>query len=172
MIPVAEYTSIDEMHAAAKARRATFYARQPEPQRPAPPPSPKRVSITERQRAEIEEVFRVWLCTTPPKAEQPWKVICKVVSKATDIAFADLIGDSRVARYSHARQMACWLLRKHTAMSFPVIGRRLGRDHTTILHACRKVQSAYERDVVVAELLDGLSSEIVKKLGLDTEGAA
>lgn len=172
MIPVAEYTSIDEMHAAAKARRATFYARQPEPLPPPPPPAPKRVSLTELQRAEIEEIFRVWLCTTPPKAEQPWKVICKVVGKATDIAFADLIGDSRVARFAHARQMACWLLRKHTSLSLPVIGRRLGRDHTTILHACRKVQAAYEQDATVAELLDGLSAEIVKRLGLDTERAA
>lgn len=41
-----------------------------------------------------------------------------------------------------ARHLICWLLRRHTSLSFPNIGRLLGgRDHTSVLHACRRVDA-------------------------------
>lgn len=50
------------------------------------------------------------------------------------------------------RHVAMYLARKHTFCSLPMIGRAFaGRDHTTVLHAVRKVERLLERDVALAE---------------------
>jgi chromosomal replication initiator protein len=45
------------------------------------------------------------------------------------------------------RQVAMWLAKELTAMSLPAIGEAFGgRDHTTVLHACRTVSDLRQRD--------------------------
>jgi len=53
-----------------------------------------------------------------------------------------------------ARQTACWLIRRHTALSYPAIGRLLGRDHSTVLHA-----------VTVIDTLMPLRPELAGRVG-------
>lgn len=48
---------------------------------------------------------------------------------------------SRRRESIRARQAAAWLLRRNE-LSFPQIGRILGVDHTTVLHACRKIDAS------------------------------
>jgi chromosomal replication initiator protein len=43
---------------------------------------------------------------------------------------------------NEARQVAMFLIRKLTNLSFPEIGKEFGRDHTTILHAVNKIEVA------------------------------
>ncbi len=47
---------------------------------------------------------------------------------------------------NEARQIAIYLIRKLTNLSLPEIGREFGRDHTTILHACNKIETAMKGD--------------------------
>lgn len=67
------------------------------------------------------------------------------------------------------RQIAMFLMRNVTALSLPDIGRRFGgRDHTTVLHAVRRVSKLVEIDSFIASevqtLLDALrSAEAVSK---------
>ena len=47
---------------------------------------------------------------------------------------------------NEARQIAIYLIRKLTNLSLPEIGKEFGRDHTTILHAVNKIETAVKGD--------------------------
>ena len=47
---------------------------------------------------------------------------------------------------NEARQVAMYLIRKLTNLSFPEIGKEFGRDHTTVIHACSKIESAIKSE--------------------------
>jgi chromosomal replication initiator protein len=58
------------------------------------------------------------------------------------------------------RQVAMYLAKTLTLRSLPEIGRRFGgRDHTTVLHAVRKIESLVGNDNVLAEEI-----ELLKRL--------
>jgi chromosomal replication initiator protein len=58
-----------------------------------------------------------------------------------DLTVADLTGSNRTASVALARQVAMYLCRDLTELSLPKIGALFGRDHTTVMHAYRKIQS-------------------------------
>jgi chromosomal replication initiator protein len=53
---------------------------------------------------------------------------------------------TRSPRVTIPRQIVMYLLRRHCALSYPEIGRRLGRHHTTALHSVRQVTRLLERN--------------------------
>ena len=54
----------------------------------------------------------------------------------------DFYSPQRARRVARPRQVAMYLARKLTTRSLPEIGRRFGgRDHTTVLHACRRIEA-------------------------------
>jgi chromosomal replication initiation ATPase DnaA len=62
-----------------------------------------------------------------------------------------------VPRYWHrARAEAAWLMRMACGMSYPAIGRELGRGHQPMIHAVRKIQRAVDADPAYGERLLGL----------------
>ncbi|MDO8583674.1 MAG: chromosomal replication initiator protein DnaA [bacterium] len=64
-----------------------------------------------------------------------------------DVPFDALIGKSRERRYAFPRQIAMYLMREETRCSFPAIGENLGgRDHTTAMHACNKINDMLKKD--------------------------
>lgn len=61
------------------------------------------------------------------------------VADAAGVKVTDLTGPCRRRPYTHVRFIAVWSIRQCCQhMSYPAIGRLLGRDHTTILHADRR----------------------------------
>jgi hypothetical protein len=69
-----------------------------------------------------------------------------VAGRGFDIACVDLVSVRRTKGVVYPRQIAMYLCKTLTLHSLAEIGRRFGnRDHTTVLHAIRKV--AYDRDV-------------------------
>ena len=63
------------------------------------------------------------------------------------VPLEDLSGSRRDAPTAHARQVAMYLLRNDSSLSLPEIGRTLGgRDHTTALHGCRKIERLIQLD--------------------------
>ena len=63
-----------------------------------------------------------------------------------------LVGPSRRQPLVRARQTAMYLCRELTDLSLPKIGRAFGgRDHTTVLHACRKIAELRESSADVSE---------------------
>lgn len=68
------------------------------------------------------------------------KHIIEAVSKFFDIDIKDLIGKSRKKELVVPRQITMFLLREEISASYPAIGQEVGgRDHTTAIHACNKI---------------------------------
>jgi len=73
--------------------------------------------------------------------------IQKTVAEYYKIRVSDLLSKSRSRSITRPRQMAMALAKELTSHSLPEIGEAFGgRDHTTVMHACRKVQSLRESD--------------------------
>lgn len=73
------------------------------------------------------------------------RVTVDEIQKATSEHFglkqADLISPGRARSLARPRQAAMWLAKQLTTRSLPDIGRRFGgRDHTTVLHAVRRIE--------------------------------
>ena len=73
--------------------------------------------------------------------------IKKLVASHFNIRVADLDSKSRARNITRPRQMAMALSKELTNHSLPEIGEKFGgRDHTTVLHACRKVRELVQSD--------------------------
>jgi len=78
--------------------------------------------------------------------------IQRVVADYYKIKVADLLSKRRSRSVARPRQMAMSLAKELTNHSLPEIGNAFGgRDHTTVLHACRKIKELRETDTDIAE---------------------
>ena len=83
--------------------------------------------------------------------------IQKVVSEHYSLKQADLISERRARAVARPRQVAMWLAKQITTRSLPDIGRRFGgRDHTTVLHAVRRIEQLKIDDPQIARDVDVL----------------
>lgn len=89
--------------------------------------------------------------------------ICKTVCRQFNVSSTDIYSHRRTANVVWPRQVAMWYCKTYTLHSLPEIGRFFhGRDHTTVLHAVRKVSAAIEngtltplsRDELIATIRD------------------
>jgi chromosomal replication initiator protein len=78
--------------------------------------------------------------------------IQKTVADYYKIKMADLLSKKRTRYLARARQMAMTLAKELTSHSLPEIGDAFGgRDHTTVLHACRTIKELLTVDVTLQE---------------------
>ncbi len=83
--------------------------------------------------------------------------IQKIVAEHYQLKQADLISERRARAVARPRQVAMWLAKQITTRSLPDIGRRFGgRDHTTVLHAVRRIESLKAEDPQIARDVDVL----------------
>jgi chromosomal replication initiator protein len=76
----------------------------------------------------------------------------------------DFHSPQRARRVARPRQVAMYLSRKLTTRSLPEIGRRFGgRDHTTVLHACRRIEALCEEDPLFKQEVDFLSQMLSRR---------
>ena len=67
------------------------------------------------------------------------------------------LSSRRTANVVRPRQIAMYLAKTLTLRSLPEIGRRFGgRDHTTVLHAVRKIENLSDTDKVLADEIETL----------------
>jgi chromosomal replication initiator protein len=77
----------------------------------------------------------------------------------------DFHSPQRARRVARPRQVAMYLSRKLTTRSLPEIGRRFGgRDHTTVLHACRRIEALCEEDPLFKQEVDFLSQMLARRV--------
>ncbi len=77
--------------------------------------------------------------------------IMKIVGRHFNVAKADLLSPRRARTVVIPRQIGMYLAKKLTARSLPEIGRRFGgRDHSTVLHAVRKIDDQIRTDEKLA----------------------
>ncbi|MFB9886089.1 chromosomal replication initiator protein DnaA [Balneatrix alpica] len=78
--------------------------------------------------------------------------IQRVVAEYYKIKVADLLSKRRSRSVARPRQVAMALAKEITNHSLPEIGDAFGgRDHTTVLHACRKISELREEDAEIRE---------------------
>jgi len=76
----------------------------------------------------------------------------------------DFHSPQRARRVARPRQVAMYLSRKLTTRSLPEIGRRFGgRDHTTVLHACRRIEALIVEDALFRQEVDFLSQMLQRR---------
>jgi chromosomal replication initiator protein len=81
--------------------------------------------------------------------------IQKAASEHFGLKQADLISERRNRAIARPRQAAMWLAKQLTTRSLPDIGRRFGgRDHTTVLHAVRRIDALRAADPQLARDLE------------------
>lgn len=95
------------------------------------------------------------------RSREPRKVkiedIQRVVSKHFNVTKADLLSARRTRTVVRPRQIAMYLAKALTPRSLPEIGRRFGnRDHTTVLHAVRKIEEMATADRGFADEIEML----------------
>jgi chromosomal replication initiator protein len=84
-------------------------------------------------------------------------LIQKVVADFYCLKVSDLKSEKRLKTFVQARQMAIWLSRDMTTASFPDIGSRFGgKDHSTVIHAVKKIDKLRLEDHNTAKTLEDL----------------
>ncbi len=93
------------------------------------------------------------------RAHEPKRVkiedIQKLVATHYSVSRADILSSRRTAVVVKPRQVAMFLAKTLTMRSLPEIGRRFGgRDHTTVLHAVRKIEALAQTDGTLREEIE------------------
>jgi chromosomal replication initiator protein len=87
---------------------------------------------------DVQQALRPFAAS---QAAAPADAILAAVCHHFGLSDDQLSGNSRARDIAYARHVAMYLLRHHSSQSLADIGARLGgRDHTTVLSACRKIQ--------------------------------
>jgi len=87
--------------------------------------------------------------------------IQRIVARQYNVSRADLLSSRRTANVVRPRQVAMYLAKVLTLRSLPEIGRRFGgRDHTTVLHAVRKIENLAGNDSAFAEEIESLKRQL------------
>jgi chromosomal replication initiator protein len=87
--------------------------------------------------------------------------IQRVVARQYNVSRADLLSSRRTANVVRPRQVAMYLAKTLTLRSLPEIGRRFGgRDHTTVLHAVRKIENLIGNDSGLADEIELLKRQL------------
>jgi chromosomal replication initiator protein len=77
------------------------------------------------------------------------------------ITHAELLSAQRSARLAWPRQLAMYLARQLTGESLPAIGREFGgRDHTTVMHACKRAGKRVTEEPAAREAVEKLCEQL------------
>ncbi len=89
------------------------------------------------------------------------EAIQRVVASQNGVTLEALLSQRRTASLALARQQAMYICRELTGLSLAQIGARFGgRDHTTVIHACHKIESMLAADDEFRSRLDRAIDEI------------
>lgn len=82
--------------------------------------------------------------------------IQKKVAEHFNISVKEMQSSRRARNVARPRQIAMYLAKQLTSRSLPEIGRKFDRDHTTVMHAVRKVEELIVEDASLAEDVETL----------------
>jgi len=88
--------------------------------------------------------------------------IQKTVVSYYDISMHDFMSSRRSRMVARPRQIAMYLSKKLTTKSLPEIGRKFsGRDHTTVIHAIKKIEELITKDKIFENEIGDLNSKLI-----------
>jgi chromosomal replication initiation ATPase DnaA len=133
-------------------------------------PSPQAVQAWSERQKKIHAPIKTWFwivdeLNPPPALKLSIEEIQIAVARHYQVGHPDLISARRTADVVRPRQIAMFLAKNLTPNSLPVIGRKFGgRDHTTVLHAIRKIEALRSRDTTLAMDLDAISRAVAARV--------
>ncbi len=87
------------------------------------------------------------------------ELIQETISKYFNITVNDLKGIKRSADVTFPRQIAMYLCRSVAGQPLTVIGAKFGkRDHTTVLHACNKIENEVKENPSTKRIVDSVKN--------------
>ncbi len=97
--------------------------------------------------------------------KQPKKVTAEMIMQTVcdfySVTLGELVGPTRKREITVPRQVAIYLTREMTGMSLPQIGEVFGgRDHTTIMHSCKVMENAINRDSSMKNLINSVKNRV------------
>jgi chromosomal replication initiator protein len=97
-------------------------------------------------------------------------LVIEVVSAHFGLTPEEILSAGRRQDLVFARQVAMYLCRRHMGLSFPELGRAFGgRDHSTALYSCRKIEQLQHDDKSIKTMLQALTE---KCLAMNETGTA
>jgi chromosomal replication initiator protein len=94
------------------------------------------------------------------------EAVQKVVASHFSVRVADLKGPRRHQGISRPRMIAMYLSRQLTGASFPEIGLRFGgKDHSTVINACKRIESIQSEDAELRETVAALRQMLAREPG-------
>ncbi len=104
---------------------------------------------------ELAQGALVDLVVTPSGPKIQVDDINQEVCNYFSIRLHELIGPGRQKKYAMARHVAMYLCRKMTDLSLPDLAARFGgRNHTTVLHACKKIERDLQKDTNLQNIVN------------------
>ena len=91
--------------------------------------------------------------------------VISLVARHFNLRLRDLRSTSRSPRVTGPRQIAMYLVRRHCGLSYPEIGRRFGRHHTTALHSDRLVQRQLDQNGSLRAAVTLLEKDLLRAPG-------
>lgn len=134
-----------------KAKAEVLIAPKPEP---IPEPEPVEDGWVERQTQKHKQPFFsiVSAVKVTPTGQPTIRTIQRATCDVYGIKLNDLLSARRTADIVRPRQVSMYLAKELTSLSLPRIGRATGdRDHTTALHAHRKIAHLLKSDEKLAD---------------------
>jgi chromosomal replication initiator protein len=105
----------------------------------------------------------------PPEHPDPHQVQ-EAVAARLGLSVDDILSPTRTAPVARARQLAMYLTRELTDLSLPAIAQAFNRrDHTTVMHAIRKVESGALEDASLSRAVEELTAELQSGSGMDRD---
>lgn len=112
--------------------------------------------------AEISlEMARQELKAAVTEESSPFTIesIQTAVAKHFNLKLHELKATTRTQSVALPRQIAMYLIRKYTGLGYKEIGRFFGgKDHSTIMHGCKKVESEMESSPMIREAIDTIQN--------------
>jgi hypothetical protein len=106
--------------------------------------------------------------STQPRRAQlypPIRDIIEVVAEFYSVRPLDILSARRTFEIVRPRQIAAYLAKTMTPKSLPEVGRNFGgRDHSTILHAVRKIARLLESDIQLADECKAIQALIMERM--------
>jgi chromosomal replication initiator protein len=91
----------------------------------------------------------------------------KIICTLTQVDWDQMKGKCRKREINDVRQIAMWIIRKGTSMSFYNVGKVFNRHHATVLHAVKSVENMIQTDnryrADVEQILNHLDYENLNK---------
>ena len=100
------------------------------------------------------------------QSNQPASVekIIQIVAEHFQVDAKDLVGKRRYRAIAHPRSVAMYLCRKHVQASYPQLGKDFGgKDHSTVLSACRKIKNAMAGNAQLSSDIRTLENRIAAR---------